>query len=340
MRALQLVGQEQLCFVEYQLPDHVPAGHARVKVSHITLNHLDLFSYRGMAFAKRVLPLTVGAEGVGHVVALGADLSDELLGRAVAIYSSYFCGLCRNCTNQKENLCINGGGILGFHRHGLAAEYVDLPARMLVPVPADVPLEYAACVPITFATVHHMLYNNADLHQEDTILIHAGASGIGSTGIKMAKHVGATVFTTVGSDEKIPKVKALGADYVINYRNERFLRAVRERTNKRGVDVVLEHVGRDTWEESILSLALGGRLVTCGSTTGVEAKTNLLALFNQQLRIIGSFGAPLSSLQASFALIQAGVEPHIDSLLALDDFEVGVERLRRRDVVGKLVIRF
>ncbi|UTH76438.1 zinc-binding dehydrogenase [Chromobacterium sp. IIBBL 290-4] len=338
MQALQLVARERLTLVEQTLPPVVPAHCARLKMAYVTLNHLDLFGYRGMAFAKRTLPLTVGAEGVGRVVSVGTDSDLDLIGRAMAIYPSFFCGRCPACVKGRENLCSQSGGVMGFHRHGVAADFVDVPVSMLVPVPDGVELAHAACVPVTFATVYHMLVDNARLERGESILVQAGGSGIGSTAIRLARHLGASVFATVGSNDKAEKTRALGADHVINYRQQRFLREVRELTGKRGVDVVFEHVGADTWEESLLSLALGGRLVICGSTTGVEAKTNLMALFNQHIHVFGSFGAPLSGLEASMRLMRDGIEPVIDSILPLEDFERGLARLRRREVFGKIVI--
>lgn len=340
MQALQLVDKERLALCEQTLPAVPPLGYARVRMAFMTLNHLDLFGYRGMAFARRTLPVTVGAEGVGHVVDMGADGDRQLIGQAVAIYPSVFCGRCPACLQGKENLCADSPGVMGFHCHGVMAQYVDVPVRMLVPVPQGVPMELAACAPVTFATVHHMLIDNARLAAGETVLVHAGGSGIGSLAIRLARHLGATVFTTVGRADKVERARALGAEQVINYREERFLRVIRERTGRRGVDVVFEHVGADTWEQSLLSLARGGRLVTCGSTTGVEANTNLMHLFNQQIHIHGSFGAPVRGLRASLALIRQGVEPVIDCLLPLADFERGLQRLRERDVFGKIVLQF
>jgi NADPH:quinone reductase-like Zn-dependent oxidoreductase len=340
MRALQLVDKQRLALRELALPARPAPGHARVRMAFMTLNHLDLFGYRGMAFARRTLPVTVGAEGVGFVedVAQGADR--DVIGQAVAIYPSVFCGRCPACLAGRENLCADSPGVMGFHCDGVAAEYVDVPPRMLVPVPQGVPMEMAACAPVTFATVHHMLIDNARLMAGETLLVQAGGSGIGSLAIRLARHLGATVFTTVGRADKVERARALGAEYVINYREERFLRVIREQTARRGVDVVFEHVGADTWEQSLLSLARGGRLVICGSTTGVEAPTNLMHVFNQQIHIHGSFGAPLSGLRDSLALIEQGVLPVIDSVMPVAGFESGLQRLRERDVFGKIVLQF
>src|ERR1043166_3709138 len=179
---------------------------------------------------------------------------------------------------------------MGFNLDGFARELVNLPARLVIPVPAGVDFRDAACAPIAFSTVQHMLFDNAKLAPGETILVHAGGSGIGTAAIKMAKALGCTVITTVGDDEKAEKARALGADHVINYRSDRFEHAVRKITNKKGVDVVFEHVGADTFAGSLLSLKRGGRLVTCGATSGPSVTLNLMQLFQQQYRVFGSFG--------------------------------------------------
>jgi NADPH:quinone reductase-like Zn-dependent oxidoreductase len=183
-----------------------------------------------------------------------------------------------------------------------------------------------------------MLFDNAGLEPGEWVLVHAGGSGIGSIAIRIAKSIGCTVITTVGSAAKAEQAKALGADHVINYREDRFEGVVRKLTGKKGVDVVFEHTGADTWAGSLLSMKRGGRLVTCGATSGPTASLNLMQLFQQQYRIIGSFGAPLSAIARSLDRIAAGVHPVIDTVYTLEDFQAGVARLESRDVFGKLLI--
>jgi alcohol dehydrogenase len=184
-----------------------------------------------------------------------------------------------------------------------------------------------------------MLFDNAQLEPGETILVQAGGSGVGSTAIRMAKAIGATVFTTVGSDEKIPKVEALGADHAINYRTDRFEGVIRRLTGKRGVDVVFEHVGPATWAGSLLALSKGGRLVTCGSTSGMTAETNLAHLFQQQLRIIASFGANFRNVREGLVKMAGGLRPAIDSEIDFAEMARGIERLKTREVFGKIVMR-
>ena len=305
----------------------------------VALNHIDVWGFRGMAFARRLYPLTVGAEAACEVAAIGPGVSGFAPGDRVVPYAAIVCGTCRFCLRGAENLCENPSGVRGFHIDGFAANRVNHPARLCVRVPDTVSLEDAACVPVAYATVEHMLMDNARLEPGEWVLVHAGGSGIGSIAIRLAKSLGCTVITTVGSDTKAEKARALGADHVINYREDRFEGVVRKITAKRGVDVVFEHVGAETWNGSLLSLRRGGRLVTCGATSGPAASLNLMQLFQQQYRIIGSFGSPLSALSRALDRIAAGVPPVIDSIYDVDAFRTGLDRLAARDVFGKILVR-
>ena len=309
-----------------------------VRMRAVAVNHIDLFGYRGMAFAQRqALPIIVAVEGSGEVEAVGPDAKGIEAGDKAVIYPGLFCGKCRRCGEGRENLCEDVAGIMGFHVDGIAAQWVKVPARRVIKVPPSVSLRDAACTTVTFATVQHMLFDNAKLEAGETILVHAGGSGIGSTAILMAKAIGCTVITTVGSDAKVEKAKALGADHVINYIEERFESRARRLTGKKGVDVVFEHVGASTWSGSLLSMARGGRLVTCGSTSGILAQTNLYQIFQQQLRIFGSFGSTVRNVAQSLDKMAAGITPVIDSEIELDGFHAALDRLKSRDVFGKIV---
>jgi alcohol dehydrogenase len=311
-----------------------------LRIKAVALNHIDVWGWRGMAFAKRKMPLVIGAEASGEVEALGAGVAGLLPGQLVSIYGARTCGLCRACREGRDNLCEHVGGVHGFHLDGFAREFVNLPARQLVPVPPGVDAIAAAVTPVTFGTVEHMLFDNARLEPGETILVHAGGSGIGSAAIQLARNVGCTVITTVGSAAKMEKARALGADHVINYREERFEGAVRKITGKKGVDVVFEHVGAETWAGSMLSLRRGGRIVTCGSTSGVSAPVNLMQLFQQQIRIFGSFGCRRENMaNAMFKMARGRVRPVIDTEIGFDDIAAALARMESRDVFGKIVLR-
>ncbi|MBS0561735.1 MAG: zinc-binding dehydrogenase [Proteobacteria bacterium] len=338
MRALQLLADRDLALVERPDPPPPGPGEAQIRVRVVSLNHIDVWGYRGMAFAKRLFPLTVGAEAAGEVVAVGEGVTALKPGDRVVPFSALVCGHCRFCKRGQDNLCEDVQGVRGFHVDGFAQDLANHPARLLVKIPDGVALTDAACVPVAYATVEHMLFDNAQLEPGETILVHAGGSGIGTIAIRIAKSIGCTVITTASTDEKLEKARAIGADHTINYRTDRFEGVVRKITRKKGVDVVFEHTGADTWNGSLLSLRRGGRLVTCGATSGPIGSLNLMQLFQQQYRIIGSFGAPISALQRALARIAQGVRPVIDTEYGLDDFKAGIERLEGRDVFGKILV--
>jgi NADPH:quinone reductase-like Zn-dependent oxidoreductase len=339
MRALQLLADRELALVERPDPPPPGPGEAQIRVRAVALNHIDVWGFRGMAFAKRQpFPLTVAAEAAGEVVAVGDGVETLKAGDRVVPFSALTCGVCRFCKRGQDNLCEDVRGVRGFHLDGFAQDLANHPARLLVRIPDGVALTDAACVPVAYGTVEHMLFDNAQLEPGEWVLVHAGGSGIGSIAIRIAKSLGCTVITTVGTDEKAEKARALGADHVINYRTERFEGVVRKITRKKGVDVVFEHTGADTWAGSLLSMRRGGRLVTCGATSGPVGNLNLMQLFQQQYRIIGSFGAPLSALRRALDRIASGVRPVIDTEYGLGDFQAGIARLEGRDVFGKLVV--
>ena len=337
MRALALVADRKLELAELPPPPPPAAGEVQIRVAAVALNHIDVWGWRGMAFAKRKMPLIVGAEAAGTIAAAGPD-SALKAGDAVVMYGAMTCGHCRACREGRDNLCENVGGIMGFHLDGFARDLVNMPARLVIPVPAGVAARDAACAPIAFSTVQHMLFDNARLEPGETILVHAGGSGIGTVAIKMAKAIGCTVLTTVGDDAKAERARALGADHVINYRTDRFEGAVRKLTAKKGVDVVFEHVGAETFSGSLLCLKRGGRLVTCGATSGPSTTLNLMQLFQQQYRIIGSFGASMRNIRESLDKMASGMLPVIDTEVSIDDVERGLARLESRQVFGKIVV--
>ena len=340
MRALRLVADRKLELVEAPGPTAPAEGEVQIRVRAVGLNHLDVWGFRGMAFAKRKLPLVVGAEASGEIAALGAGVTQFKQGQKVVMYGAMTCGHCAACREGRDNLCENVGGIMGFHLDGFARDLINMPARLVIPVPDGVSSRDAACAPIAFGTVEHMLFDNAKLKVGETVLVHAGGSGIGSVAIKMAKAIGCTVITTVGDDAKAEKAKALGADHVINYKTDRFEGVTRKLTAKKGVDVVFEHVGGEGFNGSLLCLKRGGRLVTCGSTAGPTVTINLMQLFQQQYKILGSFGCSMRNIRDSLSKMAAGMDPVIDTEVDLPDFERGLARLESRQVFGKVIVNF
>jgi len=339
MRALQLLDDRRLEITDITPPPAPGIGEVTVRIKAVALNHIDVWGWRGMAFAKRKMPLVIGAEASGVVDAVGPGVSNLLPGQLVSIYGARTCGLCRACREGRDNLCEHVGGVHGFHLDGFACEAVNLPARLLVPAPPGVDAIGAAVAPVTFGTVEHMLFDNAKLEPGETVLVQAGGSGIGTAAIQLAKKMGCTVITTVGSNDKIEKAKALGADHVINYREDRFEGVVRKLTKKKGVDVVFEHVGADTWAGSMLCMKRGARLVTCGSTSGVSTNMNLMQLFQQQLKIFGSFGCRMENMADAMQKMARGiVHPVIDTVVGFNDIDTALKRMEGRDVFGKIIL--
>jgi NADPH:quinone reductase-like Zn-dependent oxidoreductase len=338
MQALQLFGDRDLRLSEVEAPPAPGPGEVRIRIRAVGLNFIDVWGFRGMAFAKRKMPLIVGAEAAGVVESVGADVAALAPGDRVVPYGAMTCGQCRACREGRDNLCEDVSGVMGFHIDGFARELVTMPARLAVKVPDGVSDTDAACAGIAFGTVQHMLFDNARLEPGESVLVHAGGSGIGTAAIRMAKAIGCTVYTTVGDDEKGRKAAELGADHVINYRTERFEGEVRRLTKRKGVDVVFEHVGADTWNGSLLCLKRGGRLVTCGSTSGVSATMNLMQLFQQQYRITGSFGCSLANIAQTLDKMADGIRPVVDTVYPLGDFAQGLERLESRKVFGKILV--
>jgi alcohol dehydrogenase len=338
-RAAELRGKRYVLIDSVDDPPAPQPDEVTIRIRAVALNHIDVWSWRGMAFAKRELPIILGAEAAGDVIAVGDAVENLFPGDTVALYGAKTCGTCPACRDGRDNFCEGPAAMYGFHIDGFLRERINVPARIAVKAPKGLNVIAAACAPITFGTVEHMLFDNAKLEAGETVLVQAGGSGIGTAAIQLAKAAGATVIATVGSAEKAKKVTALGADHVINYREERVSGRVRKITDRQGVDVVFEHVGPDTWEGSIMSLKRGGRLVTCGSTTGVAASTNLYLLFQRQLRLIGSFGCRMSNMESAMEKMAKGlVSPTIDTVIGLDEIENGLARLEARDVFGKIVI--
>jgi NADPH:quinone reductase-like Zn-dependent oxidoreductase len=338
MRALRLHGDRDLRLEELPPPPPPGEGEVQLRLRAVSLNHIDVWGWRGMAFAQRKLPICVGAEASGEVVAAGPGVAGWRAGDRAVPYGARTCGRCAACLEGRDNLCENVAGVAGFHVDGFAREVANIPARLLVRVPDGVGFEDAACATVTFGTVEHMLFDNAKLRPGETVLVQAAGSGIGSAAVRLAKSIGCTVVATAGDDEKCRKALELGADHVVNYSEKNFSTVARRVTDKRGVDVVFEHVGAATWASSLLSLRMGGRLVTCGSTSGVGAETNLMMIFQRQLRIIGSFGCAIRNVAEGLAHMAGGIRPVLDTVVPLERFAEGLERLESRRVFGKIVV--
>ena len=320
------------------VPDPVPQlDEAVVRVRAVALNHLDLWVRRGVPGHKFHLPIIPGAEVAGIVEEVregtGWKRSDEVI-----VAPGYSCGTCVACLSGNDPLCVSAG-IFGENRNGGCAEKIAVPIRNLIRKPESLSFAEAAAIPLDMVTAWHMLLARAQLRAGETVLVQAGGSGVGSAAIQIARLWHATVYTTVGSAEKAKRAKQLGADETILYRETDFVAVVRALTNKRGVDVVFEHIGGETFERSLKCLAKGGRLVTCGATAGGEATINIRLIFFKLLSILGSTMGSLAELHEIIKHVEAGrLHPVVDRVLPLGEIAEAHRILENREAFGKIVL--
>jgi NADPH:quinone reductase-like Zn-dependent oxidoreductase len=284
------------------------------------------------------LPLIPGSDAAGEIAALGPGVDSLTVGDRVFVSPGFSCGRCVACLSGEEPLC-KDYGILGEHRNGTQAELIALPAAAVFPLHEGLSFEEGAAFPLVFLTAWHMLVTRARVRVGEVVLVHAAGSGVGTAAVQIARLHGARVLATVGSDDKAAKVRALGADEAINYRKTDFQEETRRLTGRRGVDVVVDTVGQDTWERSLRSLARGGRLVTCGSTSGYEAKTDLRHVFFKGLSILGStMGSRGELLRLAGFIGERRLRPVIDRVLPLDRVAEGHRAMAERSLFGKIVL--
>src|SRR5216683_413983 len=309
-----------------------------VRVKAVALNHLDIFVRRGWPGLSLEFPHVPGSDVAGVVERVGSEVSDLKVGEAVLVNPGLSCGHCERCLLGEDNLC-RSHKLLGEHVRGGYAELVAVPRQNILPKPSNLSFEQAACVPLTFLTAWTMLVRKAQVKPGETVLVHAAGSGVGSAGIQIAKLLGATVITTASTQEKLNRGKELGADYLINYAQTDFLKEVKKITQRRMVDVVFEHVGTDTFEKSVASLPYGGRLVTCGATTGYEAKLDLRVLFYKQISLLGSTMGSKGDLFRILELVQQGrLRPVLDRVLPLQKAAEAQRQLESRAHFGNVVL--
>jgi len=331
-------GPEALLLEERPVPE--PArGEVRLRITAVGLNRLDLWVREGVPGHRFPLPLILGSDGCGVVEACGPDVAGITIGEHSLICPGYGCGECPACLSGEESLC-RRYVILGETRDGTAAEAIVVPASTLIPLPPGMPPEEAVALPLTLLTVWRMLIRRARLQPGEWVLIQAGGSGIGVIAIQLAAALGCRVITTVGSEEKARRARELGAEEVILYAEEDPVAAVKRITGKRGVDVVVEHTGQATWEASMNCLARGGRLVTCGATSGASAQVNLRALFFKQLSLLGSTMGSRADLAAAFHLVHQGkIRAIVDRIFPMDELPAAYDYLEQRRAFGKVTVR-
>jgi len=330
-------GPEVLRIRERPVPEPGP-GQVRVRVRAVALNHLDLWLRKGVPGVRYPLPLVPGTDGAGLVDALGPGVAGIEPGSPCVLAPGVSCGRCDACSAGDDHLC-RWYGILGETTDGTCADFLVVPAANILPKPSNLSFEEAAAVPLPFLTAWHMLIARARLQPGETILIHAAGSAVSTAGIQIAELLGARILVTAGSDEKLGLAREMGAEETINYRTTDFAAEVRRLTGKRGADVIFDHVGKDTWEGNIKSLAKGGRLVFCGNTSGTEGVTSLPHVFFKSLSLLGSTMGSRSELHRILRLMERGeLHPVIDRVLPLSDIAEGHRVLEERRAFGRVVL--
>jgi NADPH:quinone reductase-like Zn-dependent oxidoreductase len=330
-------GPEVLRYEERPEPS-LRANEVLVEVRACALNHLDVWARKGLPGIEIKLPHILGNDIAGVVREVGDVVDWVKPGDEVMLQPGVSCGHCRECLRGADNLCPQYD-MLGYRRDGGYAELVTAPAVNVIPKPPGLTWAEAAALPLVTVTAWHMLVTRAGIQPGEDVLIHAAGSGVGSIGIQIARLRGARVIATAGSDEKLEKARALGADEVVNYTREDWPKEVRRLTEKRGVDVVMEHTGAETWPGSILSLKKDGRLVTCGATSGYDARTDLRQVFYKHLNLLGSFMGSKAELIDAMAFVERGrIRAVVDRTLPLAEARRAHELMEERAQFGKLVL--
>jgi NADPH:quinone reductase-like Zn-dependent oxidoreductase len=320
-------------------PDPAPSGdEALIRVKACALNHLDLWARNGLPDVKIPLPHISGCDISGVVEWVPEAEKTIQKGMEVIVNPGIGCGRCDRCLLGRDDQC-RFYTIIGYGVDGGYAELVKVPRTNVIPKPAGMSWTDAAAFPLVSLTAHHMLVTKAHLEAGETVLVLGAGSGVGTAAIQISKLYSATVIATAGSDTKLAKAKELGADYTINHSSQNILDEVRRITEKKGVDVVVEHVGKATWDSSVKALVKGGRLVTCGATSGAEVTTDLRYVYNKEITVYGSFmGSKGEVLKVVELYRQGKLKPVVDSVLPLARARDAQDRMENREHFGKIVL--
>ncbi|MBM4126560.1 MAG: zinc-binding dehydrogenase [Nitrospira sp.] len=330
-------GPEQLVYVDVPNPVIGP-GEVLIRVKACALNHLDIWIRQGNPSYPIPLPHISGSDIAGVVEEVGGQVEGVTVGDRVVVSPGVSCWRCEFCLAGRDNLC-QSYSLIGAKLHGGYAEYVRVPFRNVLPMPENLSFEQAAAFPLVSVTASHMLFALAGVQHGETVLIMGAGSGVGSMAVQLAKLAGARVLTTVGSDDKIPKAVILGADAVINHAKEKVADRVKLLTEGRGVDVVIEHIGPEVWDTCLRSLTRGGRLITCGATTGAAVQLDLRYVYSRQLTVKGSYMGTRAELVKAVELMgQKRLIAVIERTYPLSDARAAQERMLSRKFFGKIVL--
>ena len=330
-------GVSELTIEEIPLPKVSP-NEVLIQVKACAINYLDLWVRRGMPGVTIPLPHTLGCDVSGVVSEIGYAVKHVRPGDEVVICPGVSCGLCKACFSGEDNLC-PAYTLVGYTIPGGYAEYVKVPAVNVIRKPDNLDFVQAASAPLVFMTAWHMLVTRAKVHPGEEVLVLAAGGGVGTAAVQIAKLLGARVIATAGSDEKLERVKELGADLLINHAKTDFLGEVKRLTDKKGVEVVVDTVGAETFEKGFLCLARNGRLVTCGASAGQSIKLDLRYLFAKHLTLLGSYMGSKGDLLEVLSFIRSGkLKPVVGSVLPLEEACMGHELLEKRAIFGKVLL--
>jgi len=307
-----------------------------VRVKACALNHLDLWVRKGLPGVN--LPHILGSDIAGEIAEVGEYVTGFSTGQRVIVAPMHYCGHCTKCVAGLQNQC-REFTVLGNGVDGGNCDLIAVPARNVIPIPESLDFVQAASVPLVFVTAWHMLVGLAGVRPGQTVLILGASSGVGIAAIQIAKMFHCRVITTAGNEEKLEKARALGADCGINHYKQKISEEVRKLTNKEGVDIVVEHVGAATWDESVRSLKTAGTLVTCGATTGPNVSIDVRHLFARQLRLLGSYMGTMGELREVLGHVFAGrLKPVVDRTFPLSEVRAAHEYLEKSQMFGKVVL--
>jgi NADPH:quinone reductase-like Zn-dependent oxidoreductase len=292
-----------------------------------------------MPGVKVPLPKIAGCDASGIIRELGADVAGLRAGDRVTINPGISCGHCEFCASGFGSQCTTYA-MVGEHIDGAYAQLLKVPAHIVLPIPDKMSFEDAAAAPLVFLTAWSMMIGKGRIQPGEDVLILGAGAGVGTAAIQIAKLVGCRVIVTASTDEKLERAKALGADVLINYKKESFDKSVRDITQRRGVDVVIDYIGADTWVQSLRSARKGGRVLTCGATTGFSPQTDLRHVFYRQVQVIGStMGSHKEFMDVMKCVFRGDLKPVIHEVLPLSDARRGHEMIEGRSVFGKIVLR-
>src|SRR6202522_2716131 len=335
VRIHQFGGPEVLTYEDVPDPQ-LRKDQVLVRVRACSLNHLDIFVRNGLPGIK--LPRIPGSDIAGEIAEIGEYVSGFKVGQRVLLAPMHYCGHCERCVAGLQNQC-REFTVLGNGVDGGDCELIAAPAANVIPIPDTLDFNQAASVPLVFVTAWHMLVGRAGIRPGQTVLVLGASSGVGIAAIQIAKLFHCRVITTAGDEAKLARGRELGADYGINHYQQKISEEVRKITNKEGVDIVVEHVGAATWDESMKSLQSSGTLVTCGATTGYNAAIDLRHLFARQLTILGSYMGTISELHEVLRHVFAGrLKPVVDRVFPLSETRAAHEYLEKSQMFGKIMV--